>query len=285
MIQTTLEIGGYTSEICVDGEAAVRRILIGGLDLVLLDVMLPKLDGFAVIERIGDAQMPVIFLTAMDDVSNKVRGLRLGAEDYIVKPFEAMELLVRIEVALRRTKRDVSQVLSFGDITVDVGRHQASLNGIPVQLTPKEFELLVFFIRNIDIALTRDRLLSVVWGYEFSGGTRTVDTHIQQLRKKLNLHDSLATISRLGYRLESVSEKDTQGGAQNTQCNAQNSAHGDTQDTHGSAHGDTQDAQGSAQNTQGNAQDTQGSTQGNSQNNSQDNEAQKFVPDGDQKIS
>jgi DNA-binding response OmpR family regulator len=203
MIQTTLEIGGYTSEVCTDGEEAVRRVLTGGFDLILLDVMLPKLDGFGVLERIGSIETPVIFLTAMDDVPNKVRGLRMGAEDYIVKPFEAMELLVRIEVALRRTQRESPATLVFRDITVDVERHQVSLAGAPVQLTPKEFELFAFFVRNIDIALTRERLLSVVWGYDFTGETRTVDTHIQQLRKKLGLYDALVTIPRLGYRLES----------------------------------------------------------------------------------
>jgi DNA-binding response OmpR family regulator len=203
MIQTTLEIGGYTSEICADGESAVRRILAGGLDLILLDVMLPKLDGFAVIERVGTTAAPIIFLTAMGDLSDKVRGLRMGANDYIVKPFEAMELLVRIEVALRGNKREAQTSLAFQDILVDVERHQVSRAGMTVQLTPKEFDLLVFFIRNVDIALTRERLLSVVWGYNASGETRTVDTHVQQLRTKLALQDSLVTIPRLGYRLES----------------------------------------------------------------------------------
>jgi DNA-binding response OmpR family regulator len=213
MIQTTLEIGGYTSEICADGEAAVRRILAGGMDLILLDVMLPKLDGFQVLERIGTIPAPVIFLTAMGDISDKVRGLRMGANDYIVKPFEAMELLVRIEVALRGTKRDMPAIISFKDIKVDVERHQVVRAGVPAQLTPKEFDLLVFLIRNVDIALTRERLLAVVWGYDVAGETRTVDTHVQQLRKKLGLQDSLVTISRLGYRLESPSSVGAAAGA------------------------------------------------------------------------
>jgi DNA-binding response OmpR family regulator len=207
MIQTTLEIGGYSSEICTDGEAAVRRILAGGLDLILLDVMLPKLDGFGVLERVGQAPAPVIFLTAMGEVSDKVRGLRMGANDYIVKPFEAMELLVRIEVALRGSKRNTPTVLNFRDITVDVERHQISRAGKPAQLTPKEFDLLVFLIRNVDIALTRERLLAVVWGYDIVGETRTVDAHIQQLRKKLDLQDVLVTIPKLGYRLESPTDR------------------------------------------------------------------------------
>ena len=202
MIEATLAIGGYTSKVCVDGLSAVHEILSGAYDLVLLDIMLPKLDGFQVFEGKGENTTPVIFLTAMADVPSKVKGLRMGAEDYIVKPFEAVELLARIEVVLRRTHQS-DMTLSYQNILVEVEKHEVTLNGIPVILTPKEFDLLVFFIKNIDIALTRERLLSAVWGYSFIGETRTVDTHVQQIRKKLNLYDSLLTIPRLGYRLES----------------------------------------------------------------------------------
>ncbi|MDR1083237.1 MAG: response regulator transcription factor [Coriobacteriales bacterium] len=202
MIEATLTIGGYTSNVCGDGASALTEILSGSYDLVLLDIMLPKLDGFQVFEAKGDNATPVIFLTAMGDVPNKVKGLRMGAEDYIVKPFEAVELLARIEVALRRTLHE-DVTLAYQNIVVEVNKHEVTLAGEAVTLTPKEFDLLVFFIKNIDIALTRERLLSAVWGYSFSGETRTVDTHIQQLRKKLKLHDCLLTIPRLGYRLES----------------------------------------------------------------------------------
>ncbi|MDR1421239.1 MAG: response regulator transcription factor [Coriobacteriales bacterium] len=202
MIEATLAIGGYTSEVCADGEAALIAILNKDYDLVLLDVMLPKIDGFTVFERKGAKQTPVIFLTAMGDVPSKVKGLRMGAEDYIVKPFEAVELLARVEVVLRRTQPG-EKTLTYEGISVDVSRHYVVCNEQEITLTPKEFDLLVFFIRNIDIALTRERLLSAVWGYGYIGETRTVDTHIQQLRKKLNLHDALVTIPRLGYRLES----------------------------------------------------------------------------------
>ncbi|MCL2807458.1 MAG: response regulator transcription factor [Coriobacteriia bacterium] len=202
MIEAALTIGGYTSRICQDGLSAVSEIGSGKYDLVLLDIMLPKLDGFQVFESKGDTTTPVIFLTAMGDVPNKVKGLRMGAEDYIVKPFEAVELLARIEVALRRTHKK-SKTLGYQNIVIETEKHEVTLDGQPVILTPKEFDLLVFFVNNIDIALTREQLLSQVWGYSFSGETRTVDTHIQQLRKKLNLHGSLVTIARLGYRLES----------------------------------------------------------------------------------
>ena len=202
MIEATLAIGGYTSAVASDGNSAVNEILSGAYDLVLLDVMLPKLDGFQVFEGKGDNTTPVIFLTAMADVPSKVKGLRMGAEDYIVKPFEAVELLARIEVVLRRTHPDET-VFTYQNIVVEVEKHEVTLNGESIILTPKEFDLLLFFIKNIDIALTRERLLSAVWGYSFSGETRTVDTHVQQIRKKLDLHDSLLTIPRLGYRLES----------------------------------------------------------------------------------
>lgn len=202
MIEAALIIGGYTSKMCADGHSAVNEISSGQYDLVLLDIMLPKMDGFQVFENRGDVTTPVIFLTAMGDVSNKVKGLRMGAEDYIVKPFEAVELLARIEVALRRTRKE-NEVLVYQDLMIGTDKHEVTLSNEPVILTPREFDLLVFFVRNIDIALTRERLLSAVWGYNFNGESRTVDTHVQQLRKKLKLHELLVTIPRLGYRLES----------------------------------------------------------------------------------
>lgn len=205
MIEAALVIGGYTSKLCGDGQSAVNEIASGQYDLVLLDIMLPKMDGFQVFENRGDTTAPVIFLTAMGDVSNKVKGLRMGAEDYIVKPFEAVELLARVEVALRRTQRETA-ALVYQNIIIETDKHEVTLNGEPIILTPKEFDLLAFFVNNIDIALTRERLLSAVWGYDFSGESRTVDTHVQQLRKKLKLHDLLVTIPRLGYRLESQNE-------------------------------------------------------------------------------
>ena len=171
-------------------------------DVVLLDVMLPTMDGFEVMRRIAHCGVSVIFLTAMQNVLDKVNGLKLGAEDYIVKPFEALELLARIEVVLRRTGK-LSTELCYGDIRVDTAAQTVAKGAKSVPLTPKEFDVLVFFLRNQDIAVTRERLLGAVWGYEFEGESRTVDIHIQQIRKKLGLHDCLVTIPKLGYRLES----------------------------------------------------------------------------------
>lgn len=201
MIAATLAIGGYDSAICANGREAVERAAAEAFDLMLLDVMLPDMDGFTVIQHIRSDRLPVIFLTAMQDVADKVRGLKLGAEDYIVKPFEAVELLARVEVVLRRGRRQQERLV-FRDIEVAVEEHVVRRGGMPIALTPKEFDLLVFFLRHPDIALTRERLLAAVWGYGFAGETRTVDIHVQQLRKKLGLQGVLTTIPKLGYRLE-----------------------------------------------------------------------------------
>lgn len=202
MLEATVSIAGYESEVCNDGKTAIEKINDNEYDLVLLDVMLPNFNGFEVMEYIDSEKTPVIFLTALQDVTDKVKGLKLGAEDYIVKPFEAVELLARIEVILRRKHKNKT-ILKYGDIVVDISKHTIKKQGKEITLTPKEFELIVFFMQNLDIALTRERLLSAVWGYEYMGETRTVDTHVQQIRKKLSLQDSLITVPKLGYRLES----------------------------------------------------------------------------------
>lgn len=203
MLAATLSIGGYTYEQCADGLEAAARIPESAYDLVLLDVMLPGLDGFAVLDTIRAAgcDTPVIFLTALGAVADKVKGLRGGAEDYIVKPFEAVELLARIEVVLRRAGKSEMH-LSYGDIRVDIEKHTVLKGGQPITLTPKEFDVLVFFMRNPDVAITREQLLSNIWGYNFAGESRSVDIHVQQVRRKLGLRGKLITIPKLGYRLE-----------------------------------------------------------------------------------
>ena len=203
MLAATLSIGGYSYAQCGDGREAVERITAGNYDLILLDVMLPGADGFAVLDtiRARGCETPVIFLTALGAVADKVKGLRGGAEDYIVKPFEAVELLARIEVVLRRAGKSEMR-LRYGDIRVDIERHTVTKAGVPVVLTPKEFDVLVFFMRNIDVAITREQLLSNVWEYNYTGESRTVDIHVQQVRRKLGLQGKLITIPKLGYRLE-----------------------------------------------------------------------------------
>ena len=203
MLAATLSIGGYGYAQCGDGLEAVERITAGNYDLILLDVMLPGADGFAVLDtiRARGCETPVIFLTALGAVADKVKGLRGGAEDYIVKPFEAVELLARIEVVRRRAGKSEMR-LRYGDIRVDIERHTVTKAGAPVVLTPKEFDVLVFFMRNIDVAITREQLLSNVWEYNYTGESRTVDIHVQQVRRKLGLQGKLITIPKLGYRLE-----------------------------------------------------------------------------------
>jgi DNA-binding response OmpR family regulator len=202
MIKTTIEMSEYSSSICHNGLEALDMINSGDFDLILLDVMLPDMDGFEIISK-KTVDTPVIFITAKQDVVDKVTGLKLGAEDYIVKPFEAMELLARIEVVLRRYSKE-NNLLTYGDIVVDTTVHSCTQNGVNINLTPKEFELLEFFIKHTDVAISRLQLLSAIWGYEFEGESRTVDIHIQQLRKKLNLKEHLITIPKIGYRLDSM---------------------------------------------------------------------------------
>lgn len=200
-VQATLSMAGYGCKILPDGREAVAEVASGNYDLVLLDVMLPGEDGFSLMEKLRGCGTPVIFLTAKQDVLDKVAGLRLGAEDYIVKPFEALELLVRIEVVLRRYHK-LSGILTYGNLRADTEKHEVTQNGTVIALTPKEFDVLVFLMQHVDVAVTREQLLHNVWGYNFVGETRTVDMHIRQLRKKLQLSDALVTIPKLGYRLE-----------------------------------------------------------------------------------
>ena len=203
MLAATLSIGGYSYAQCGDGLEAVERNKAGKYNQILLDVMLTGADRGAEQDtiRARGCETPVIFLTALGAVADKVKGLRGGAEDYIVKPFEAVELLARIEVVLRRAGKSEMR-LRYGDIRVDIERHTVTKAGVPVVLTPKEFDVLVFFMRNIDVAITREQLLSNVWEYNYTGESRTVDIHVQQVRRKLGLQGKLITIPKLGYRLE-----------------------------------------------------------------------------------
>ena len=202
LVEVCLKNEGYTVYKCGSGEAALTCVARQHLDLAILDVMLPDLDGFTLCQKIREEHLfPILMLTARVEDMDKIMGLTLGADDYIVKPFEAVELLARIEVVLRRAHKSES-LLTYEDIVVDVDRHTVTKNGAAITLTPREFELLVFFMQNIDIALTRERLLASVWGYRFEGESRTVDIHVQQLRRKMGLKGRLITIPKLGYRLE-----------------------------------------------------------------------------------
>lgn len=201
LIAMHLSIAGYQSAHVDNGTQVWEAIQREQPDLVLLDVMLPGQDGFSVMERIQSLPVPVIFLTARDDLMDKVKGLKLGADDYIAKPFHALELLGRIEAVLRRTAVQ-SEIAHIGEVTLHVEEHLVCRDGLPVELTAKEFLLLETLWKNRNIALSRDRLIELVWGYDFMGDTRTVDVHIQRLRSKLGLAAQIRTIHRIGYRLE-----------------------------------------------------------------------------------
>ena len=201
LIAASLSISGYESVPCFDGNEAVHMVRNEEFDLILLDIMLPGLDGFQVMEKIRETGTPVIFLTAMGDVSDRVKGLKSGAEDYIVKPFEPLELLARIEIVLRRFNREQKN-LSFRDITVNMEERSVRRGSEIIDLTPKEYDLLVLFLKHQNVALSRDKILMDVWECSANIETRTVDNHVQRLRKKLGLEDCLKTFFKVGYRLE-----------------------------------------------------------------------------------
>ncbi len=199
LIAKNLELTGHTPICAYDG-ATGRDILENAPpDLAILDVMLPELSGFDLINFAGD--VPVIFVTAKNALDDRLTGLSLGADDYIVKPFAMQELLARVNTVLRRTRRDTA-LLCFDGLTVDMTRRQVIRDGEIVGLTPKEFALLEALINHRNLALTREKLISLVWTFDYEGDTRTVDVHIQQLRQKLGLKDRIKTIYKVGYRLE-----------------------------------------------------------------------------------
>ena len=199
LIRRNLSLTGHHCTQAFDGTSAVSLLENGKYDLIVLDIMLPGLDGYQVFERVLGT--PTIFLTAKSELVDKLKGLAMGADDYLTKPFQMLEMAARVEAVLRRTKKVESEFV-MGDLKCDFEGHQVYLNGTVVECTPKEFELLEALIRNRNIALSREKLLDMVWGYDFDGGTRTVDVHIQRLRHKLHLEERIRTVYKLGYRLE-----------------------------------------------------------------------------------
>ena len=207
LIRMSLEDAGYLCVCAEDGVQAADLLEERQFDLVLLDVMLPGIDGFELMDYIRPLGIPVIFLTAKTDVNDKVKGLRLGAEDYLTKPFEILELLARVETVLRRFGKE-ARLLRFEDVEADTLSRTVRKAGIPVKLTVKEYELLLLFLRNPGIALFRDRIYQLVWGGEYSGDSRTVDLHVQRLRKKLQWEGKLFAVYKIGYRLEGGRERE-----------------------------------------------------------------------------
>ena len=191
LLETALEGAGYRCVRAADGAAAADKLESEPFDLALLDIMLPKADGYEVLEYCKSLEVPVIFLTARGSLQDRVKGLKLGAEDYITKPFELMELLARVETVLRRCGK-TGRILSLPpDIEIDTASRVVKRGGRSVPLTAKEYELLLLFVQNKNIALYRDRIYERVWGEEYLGDSRTVDLHIQRMRKKLGLEKRL----------------------------------------------------------------------------------------------
>lgn len=201
LIKLNLNVSNYESEIVFNGEEALNIIEKDSFDLILLDVMLPKIDGFTLLERIKPLGIPVIFLTAKSSVTDKVYGLKAGADDYITKPFEGIELLARIENVLRHYNKKTN-IIYFKDLEIFLEEMVVKKGLEVIELTLKEFELLLFLVQNKNVVLTRDKLIEKIWSYDYLGETRTIDNHIQKIRKKLGWKDEIKTVFKLGYRLE-----------------------------------------------------------------------------------
>ena len=202
LICMNLEAAGYEAYPVYNGmEVEACLLSCGSCDLAMLDLMLPGKDGFSMIGPLKKRDIPVICLTARGDVLSKVQGLKMGAEDYMVKPFEVLELLVRMEKVLERTGKRKDE-LSCGGLTVDLKRHTVYENGTEVHLKPTEYKLLTVFLQNRNIMLGREKLLDLVWGEEFYGESRTVDVHVAKLRRKLKTCENIVTIPKGGYIFE-----------------------------------------------------------------------------------
>ena len=205
LIRLNLTKAGYHCTCAYDGMAAADILEEKNFDLIILDVMLPKLSGFELMEYIRPLKIPVIFLTAKSSLEDRMTGLTSGAEDYMVKPFEVVELLARVNIILRRYHK-TEHCLQINNIIVDVEKQSVTKAGVEVELTPKELELLVLLMRNKNITLFREKIYEEIWGTEYSVESRTLDLHIQRLRKKLELGNVLKTVFKVGYRLEDTHE-------------------------------------------------------------------------------
>ncbi len=202
LMERCLSVNGHCCLTALSGGGAlsmIRQSDPGSIDLILLDINLPDMDGFQVIKHTGE--IPIIYVTARGEISDRVRGLNGGAEDYIVKPFDLQELIARVNVVLRRCNKETDS-FSLGPVTVDTKNYKAYLQGKEIRLKRQEFELLKALILNKNITLTREQLLNTAWGWDYEGDERTVDVHIRRLRKKLHWEEQIKTIYKIGYRLE-----------------------------------------------------------------------------------
>ena len=201
LLRLSLTRAGYECVCAYYGLEAANRIEKESFDLILLDIMLPGIDGFELMDYIRSTGVPVIFLTAKNAVSDRVKGLRMGAEDYMVKPFDIQELLARVEGVLRRHGK-LQTVLTVGDLTINTLSMQVIRGGEEISLTRKEYELLLLFARNVGVVLSKTTIYERVWGGEYPDNTRTVELHVQRMKKKLGWDDRLKPVYGMGYRLE-----------------------------------------------------------------------------------
>lgn len=199
LICMSLKNAGYQCEVCYDGEEGADQIQREHFDLCLLDIMLPKVDGYELLDYAKCMELPVIFLTAKGKTEDKVKGLRAGADDYVTKPFDVMELLARVESVLRRYGKTETS-MDVLDLHIDTVSRSVTKNGVPLRLTYKEFDLLLLFVRNPGVALYREVIYEQVWESSYMGDSRTVDLHVQRLRKKAGLERQIQAVYKVGYR-------------------------------------------------------------------------------------
>lgn len=201
LIRINLTRAGYQVICASDGEKAADLMETEHIDLALLDIMLPIINGYELMEYAGELGIPVIFLTALGSTEHKVKGLKMGADDYLAKPFEIVELLARVEAVLRRYQK-TEKVFEVFDCIIDSASRTVLQNGVQIQLTNKEFELLLLFVRNRNIALYRSTIYENVWEGEYAEQSRTVDLHVQRLKKKLHWEEHIVAVYKVGYRLQ-----------------------------------------------------------------------------------
>lgn len=203
LICMNLEIAGYEPIPFMDGiEVSSHLKEYKSYDLALLDIMLPGKDGFELLDELKKAEIPVIYLTAKGDLPSKIKGLKNGAEDYIVKPFEMLELLVRIDKVLTRYKKEAPEIIQIKDVIIDEEKRIVTRNSKEISLQPMEFDCLLTFWKYRNRVISREQILHILWGVDFQGETRTVDVHVGNIRKKLDLYDVIITVPRIGYRME-----------------------------------------------------------------------------------
>lgn len=199
LLRMNLSKSGYQVEVAFDGKEAADKLADTHYDLGLFDIMLPLIDGYELLEYAKSLDIPVIFLTAKGETSDKVKGLRMGADDYITKPFQIIELLARVESVLRRYHKNM-QKINVLDIEIDISSRRVKKKDQYINLTCKEFDLLLLFVRNPDVALYRETIYERVWGSSYMGESRTVDLHVQRLKKKMGLDKHIETVYKVGYR-------------------------------------------------------------------------------------